>query len=385
MLNRRILRIKAMQTLYSYMQCQKSNFQLALDRIAEDFQPDLNSMEPQDPVKLAAGRDEAAGLFRLGYKAGKVATEAPVEPKVMLSAVAALNFYQAQIQKDLLFLGKGMVHDAERIFDLYLQALQLLVEFGDLAQQEMEEKARKKGVELVYEGKLSHNLIVDRLRRHQPLREERTRRGVSLAHEQVRQWYRLLTKDETYLAYRDLPASEASQDLEAANHILRQFILGHETLAEYFESQALHWAEDRPVVRSMAAKTLKALSEDETSPLAELSANWEDDRLFFQDLFQRTVDDYDYAEGIIAERTQNWDIERITAVDRIILGMSISEMMHFPSIPVKVTINEYIELSKEYSTPRSYNFVNGLLNTISDDLGKAGKIRKSGRGLIDNK
>jgi transcription antitermination protein NusB len=385
MLNRRILRIKAMQTLYSYLQCQKSNVLLALDRIAEDFQPDLNSMEPQDPVQLAAGRSEAAGLFRLGYKAGKVTTELPVEPKVMLSAVAAINFYQAQMKKDHLFLSKGMVHDAERIFDLYLQTLQLLVEFGDLARQDMEDKARKKGTELAYEAKLHDNVVVDRLRRHQPLREERTRRGASLAHEQVRQWYRLLTKDETYLAYRELPESDAEKDLELANHILRQFILGHETLAEYFEGQALHWAEDRPVVRSMAAKTLKALAEDENAALPELSANWEDDRVFFQDLFQHTVDDQDYAEGIIAERTQNWDIERVTVVDRIILGMAISEMMHFPSIPVKVTINEYIELSKEYSTPRSYNFVNGLLNTISDDLGKAGKIRKSGRGLIDNK
>jgi transcription antitermination protein NusB len=385
MLNRRILRIKAMQTLYSYVQCQKSNFNLAIDRIAGDFLPDLNSMEPQDPIKLGAEREETINLFKQSYKTGSVTTETPVAPKIMLSAVAALNFYQAQVQKDHLFLGKAMVHEAERIFEFYLKSLQLLVEFGDLARNEMQEKGRKSGTELVYEGKLYHNLLIDRLRRHELLKEEMVRRNVRLDHELVRQWYKLLTKDQPYLDYRALAETTPEKEAEMANHILRNFIFTHDTLNEYFEGEDLNWAEDRVIVRSMAAKTLKALAETEGAALHELSANWEDDRAFFQQLFEYTIEEDDFCEGLIAERTQNWDIGRITAVDRIIMGMALSEMMHFPSIPVKVTINEYIELSKEYSTPRSYNFVNGLLNAIADDLGKAGKIRKSGRGLIDNK
>ena len=385
MLNRRILRIKAMQTLYSYVQCQKSNYQLAIDQIAGDFLPDLNSMEPQDPVKLAAERETATKLFKNSYKAGSVISEEPIAPKVMRSVAAALNFYKVQVQKDYQFLSKGMVREAEGIFDHYLKSLQLLVEFGDLARHDMEEKSRKKGVELAYEAKLVDNLLVDRLRRHELFKSESIRRNVRLDPDQLRQWYKLLVKDQVYLDYRELAERTDEKDIEIVNHILRNFIFANEELTAFFEEEDINWTEDRTIVRSMAGKTLKALAEAENVALHELSANWEDDRVFFEQLFQYTVEEDALSEVLIGERTQNWDINRITAVDRIILGMAISEMLHFSSIPVKVSINEYIELSKEYSTPRSYNFVNGLLNSISESLSGEGKIRKSGRGLIDNK
>ena len=90
-------------------------------------------------------------------------------------------------------------------------------------------------------------------------------------------------------------------------------------------------------------------------------------------------------ESLIAEKTKNWDIERIAATDKIIMEMAIAEMINFPSIPVKVTINEYIEVAKRYSTPKSKVFINGILDVIAGELENTGVIRKSGRGLIDNK
>ena len=88
---------------------------------------------------------------------------------------------------------------------------------------------------------------------------------------------------------------------------------------------------------------------------------------------------------MIAAKTKNWEVDRLAITDQIILKMAIAELLNFQSIPVKVTINEYIELSKNYSTPKSKQFVNGILDVISDDLKDSGKLKKSGRGLLDSK
>jgi len=119
--------------------------------------------------------------------------------------------------------------------------------------------------------------------------------------------------------------------------------------------------------------------------LPELAINWEEDKEFFQNIFNLTVENDDDNRELISEKTKNWDIERVAATDKIILSMALTEMTNFPSIPVKVTINEYIDISKTYSTPKSKQFVNGLLDVLSKELTDAGRIRKSGRGLLDNK
>jgi N utilization substance protein B len=102
-------------------------------------------------------------------------------------------------------------------------------------------------------------------------------------------------------------------------------------------------------------------------------------------LYDKTIAGDIELEQIVTDKVRNWDIERVAVLDRVILKLAISEMIHFPSIPVKVTINEYIELSKLYSTPKSKQFINGILDSASAELIKSGRVRKSGRGLIDNK
>ena len=136
----------------------------------------------------------------------------------------------------------------------------------------------------------------------------------------------------------------------------------------------------------MIAKTLKSIEEgDSDFELTEMSYNWEEDKEFFEMIFEKTLDEEAKYEDMIAQKAKNWDIDRISETDKILLEMAIQEMINFPAIPVKVTINEYIEISKKYSTPKSKQFVNGVLDVIAVDLQEQGVIRKSGRGLIDNK
>ena len=141
------------------------------------------------------------------------------------------------------------------------------------------------------------------------------------------------------------------------------------------------------LMESLFQKTLKLFEEENAQEirLLELSTNWEDDRQFFDDLYHLTLQEWDQNETLIAQSVTNWDIERVALIDKIILKMALTEMMHFRSIPVKVTINEYIEISKLYSTPKSKQFINGVLDKMAQDLTTKGEIRKSGRGLIDNK
>jgi N utilization substance protein B len=136
----------------------------------------------------------------------------------------------------------------------------------------------------------------------------------------------------------------------------------------------------------MVIKTIKAVEpEDKSLNLLAISTNWEEDKAFFNELYEKTLKGDKELEKIVTDKIKNWDIERIAAIDKIILELAICEMINFPSIPVKVTINEYIEISKLYSTPKSKQFINGILDTTAIELTKNGTIKKSGRGLIDNK
>ena len=162
-------------------------------------------------------------------------------------------------------------------------------------------------------------------------------------------------------------------------------IFKNETIVSYLESQSLHWAENQPIIKSLIVKTLKDLNEAGEIKLAELTKNGEEDFQFLERLYTDVIEQNDFLEEQIQANTKNWDVDRIALTDRVILKLAVVEMMNSPSIPMKVTINEAIEISKIYSTPKSKQFVNGVLDVLANDLTSSGKIRKSGRGLIDNK
>ncbi|HOO11178.1 MAG TPA: transcription antitermination factor NusB, partial [Cyclobacteriaceae bacterium] len=129
----------------------------------------------------------------------------------------------------------------------------------------------------------------------------------------------------------------------------------------------------------------KSLTGEGAVQLQKLSLDWEDDLEFMNTLFEKTTQIGPANKDLIAANTKNWEVERLPLTDRVILEMAITELIHFPAIPIKVTINEYIELTKNYSTPKSAKFVNGILDVMAKELVATGVARKSGRGLIDNK
>jgi len=132
----------------------------------------------------------------------------------------------------------------------------------------------------------------------------------------------------------------------------------------------------------MLKKTVRDSSKKE---ILQISQNWEEDKVFFNNLFKYTIENEEFIDSFVEKQSKNWDKDRFALTDLIILKMGITEMLAFSNVPVKVTINEYIDISKSYSTPKSKQFINGMLDKASIVLNNEGKIRKSGRGLIDNK
>ncbi|MCZ6692556.1 MAG: transcription antitermination factor NusB, partial [Bacteroidetes bacterium] len=202
------------------------------------------------------------------------------------------------------------------------------------------------------------------------------------------QWYReILKKDPEYQTYLSLSKTNYETDLKLVKHILKNSVFKKGTIYSFLEEHILNWAEDREIIKSMVGKSLKTIDPDlkNSFHLAPLSYNWDDDKKYFRELFNMTIANNQQYDKLIAKKAKNWDLDRMAILDKIIIKMAICEFINFPSIPIKVTINEYIEISKLYSTPKSKIFVNGIMDVLAGDLGEKGEIRKSGRGLLDNK
>jgi N utilization substance protein B len=283
----------------------------------------------------------------------------------------------------------NMLRYTEKIYDRYLSILQLLVEFSDFVDREFKERQKRlinPAAVFEHEQKFFINQTVGKLRNHRAFNKEVINRKLLFDPELIRQWFKILQKDEIYLEYQRLTETDAEKDFEIVDYILRNIILKNDTITSYFDDADANWEEDKVTIKSMALKTIKAIKDEGTeASLIPLSLNWDDDRDFYRELFVLAVSNDEEYTKLISDKTKNWDINRITPVDTILLKLAIAEMTNFPSIPVKVTINEYIEICKLYGTPKSKEFINGLLEVILRELEVQGKVRKSGRGLLDNK
>ncbi|MTI33355.1 transcription antitermination factor NusB [Xanthovirga aplysinae] len=396
MLNRRSLRIKAMQTVYAFEQCKQSDYHLAIESIKNSFAPDLNSLEVQDKELLEKKKQMAIGLFTECFKEEIIPAKEDTSEDIRKAVKEAISFYHQQVDKDLNYFKKFMVAEAENLSNNYLMLLLLLVELSDMVKAEDDEKknswARK--INPTYSSELNfyRNRLINALRNSNELKLYATKRNLNWSddREVVKEWYKeILKHDETYKAYKVSAETTFEQDKDIVLYLIKKVIFKHELFVSFLEEKDLSWAEDKAALRSMLTKTIKGIEEEQEESgeieLTKLSMNWEEDKEFFKDLFNFTIqNDQEYGKTI-AELSRNWDMERLASLDRILLKMALTEMINFPSIPVKVTINEYIELSKMYSTPKSKHFVNGILDVVAEKLVAEGVIRKSGRGLIDNK
>ena len=378
-----------MQALYALRQAEFSNQQIAIDGINDLFQPDLNSMEPQDKRQLEGYRKLAGLLFEDAIKTAQPAQDDDAPKKVLKAANDGFIYYQSRTKKDRQHLAQMMIKQVNGIYDDYLRVMLLLVDLGHAALVDSERVYRDVDeTPFPFESTLNDNTVVQALAAHQPLRNEVLRHGISWADDLafVRKALReVLKADDTYRAYCNQKRHTADEDQALAQYVLRTLIFKHETIRDHLAEIDLSWTENSEVVRGLAIRTLKSAQSSTGLQLEPLTDDWEEDELFLNTLFQKSLENDAEYEQLLADQLQNWDVERVAMLDKIILKLAVCELLSFPNIPVKVTINEYIELAKAYSTPKSGKFVNGILDNLSEKLQASGHLRKSGRGLLDNK
>lgn len=365
-----------MQSLFALHQGVEANYQLCLDHISERFQPDLNSMEVQDKDLLRKQRAEALKLFEESFK-NKEFTPLNSDPAIQNSVGECFVLYKNNLKKDSDFFRKNLVSEVERIYEHYLAILSLVTEFAGIA------GADKKAS---HENFVS-NAWVKALQGNEKICKEAGGKWEQEAN-RVKTWFRdVVRQDSEYLAYLDKKNPSFEDQKKFITHFFRKIILGKTIINDYFEEEVLRWAEDKEIVKGLIDKTIKSYDPEDDKPLKlhTLSVNWEEDHEFIEKLYSATFNLDDHYKRLIAQNTRNWEVERLPLTDRVIIEMAIAELLNFPNIPVKVTINEYIELAKNYSTPKSRQFINGILDAIAKELREEGSLKKSGRGLIDNK
>lgn len=196
--------------------------------------------------------------------------------------------------------------------------------------------------------------------------------------------FKTLTESDDYKEYMGSLERGFDHDSEYLLRFFRRHLINNELMHDYLEDQGIFWNDDLDLASSMVLRTLKSVKEkDDDITLLPLWKEDDDEEEFCRLLFRQTLAKGADHEKLIAENTPNWETDRIAHMDMILLKMALAESQVFESIPVKVTMNEYIELSKYYSTPKSALFVNGLLDQLIPKLQADGKIKKIGRGLIE--
>lgn len=366
-----------MQSLFAYEQCIEANNTLAQDLIDQRFAPDLNSMEVQDKKLLKEKNKKAKALYLQRFESKKPSETDDITINNVVDE--ALNLYQDKRKKDFVFLKKNLVVEVEKINFWYHAVLGLLLAFAEMG------KADKKSDH----SNFFKNRFIAALRESASLQGLLLKENAAWENDRalVQGWFRdVIKSDKTYIAYNKLSSIGDEEEKSIIKHVVRKLILGETVINDYFSERNIRWAEDHDIVKSLVDKTLKSLdAEKQTFQIQKLSMDWEDDLVFMDTLFEKTTKIEKSNKELIANNTKNWEMDRLPLTDRVILEMAITELINFPAIPVKVSINEYIELTKHYSTPKSAKFVNGILDVMAKELVSTGIVRKSGRGLIDNK
>ena len=311
--------------------------------------------------------------------------------QVRIKVLQVLYAYQQSGNNDPRKGEKELLHSIEKFFDLFYYQISLFPEIIDVALSQIEEAKNKRiptKEDLNPYMKFVNNILVEKLQENSHLKRIIERRKINWTNNQEipKRIYRKFKASAAFNSCLDHSANTFEQDKGIILKLLKKFIYTHRPLFEYYEESSIHWVNDFDQVTFVLIKILQSLTEDMVTSYKFIDSSdieLEEEISFAKSLLGKTILKYDEYNELIASYTKNWEIERVAMMDNIIMKMAICELFEFPSVPVKVTLNEYIEIAKIFSTPKSSLFINGVLDKIVEDLKKTDKIKKIGRGLID--
>lgn len=290
---------------------------------------------------------------------------------------------------------KKLFESIEKIYRLYIWQLSFITEVVRFARKRIEENKQKllpTKEDLKPNTRFIDNKIIVSISENRDFQDFNNKYRVNWAlHEElIRKFYNLLKGTEEYNSYMTKPENSFEDDRNIILFMLRNLMVNFELLQYLFEEMDIHWVDDYDTALLMLDRTIKNWKESrgctrKLPPLIKPSINNEDDdKIFAGQLFRRVLLNCNKYDEMIENKISNWEFDRVAKIDIILLRMAVCEFLEFPSIPVKVTINEYIDISKIFSSPKSKQFINGMLDKLAIQMKEEGMMKKSGRGLIEN-
>ena len=307
-----------------------------------------------------------------------------------VKVLQSLYAYHQSNSGDIKQHEKNLLVTIDKVYEMYIWMLSLISEVTQYAETDAEERANKHlptAEDLNPSLKIMSNRFVVSLLQNKDYLAGLKKYKVAwnFEPELIKSLFTILKKSDDYKEYVKKTDDTILSDKDIIKFIFKKVILKSSLAEQVFEDMFLYWPVDKDVLQALIAKTFKNFSFDDPkeNKLAEVTGNWEEDREFIVNLFEESIRHNDDYKLLITSKTQNWEPDRIAMMDTLLMKMAIAEFVSFTSIPVKVTINEYLEISKEFSTPKSNAFINGILDKILADLKAQNKVKKIGRGLIE--
>ena len=309
--------------------------------------------------------------------------------QLRIKVLQALYAFHTDSDGSVEEIHKQLGRALEKTYDLYLLLLLLIAELQDAAIERIEAgrlKQQPTHEDLHPNTKFVNNKPLRVITKSKALASQAANRSLGWGQEQelIKRLFKSLVSSEEYMAYMQNEERGFQHDREALNRMFRKHIANDVILHDWLEEQSILWSDDLDLACSIVLKTVKTIAEDsEDLVLSEMWKESGDDKEFLEQLFSRTLALAGEHDGIIEKAASNWDLERIATMDLILLRMALAEARTFESVPLKVTMNEYIDLAKFYSTEKSGAFVNGVLDKLFASMKEDGTIVKVGRGLIE--
>lgn len=285
---------------------------------------------------------------------------------------------------------KNLLSNIENVYRTYLYILLFIEKIAEFVEVDRRIKASKylrTEEDKNFNPKIYNNIFIRFLREHslfnQIIKNEKLARH--LDETLIRNFYNELKKADAYKKYLVADANNRDEELKIMLSLFKQILLPSETFHHHLEDISSGWMDDKDVIIQTIINNINDFSEETLSESIEQTeiSHHNEEKSFASDLFRETLLHEKELKDLISPKLVNWDVDRISQIDLILMKMALCEMLHFYSIPVKVSINEYIDISKTYSTPKSKEFINGILDNIMKGLKEGGLIKKQGRGLVE--
>ena len=308
-----------------------------------------------------------------------------------IKALMAIYGFNRREDTNLALSEKELMFSISKTYDLYHYLLMLVLEIADIANEKIDLALQKKmptREDLNPQRRFVDNRLIALIRKNLQYRKYIDSRKLSWSNYQhiPRILYNKMVTWDVYEAYMSGETHNFPSDKKFVISMITELFLNSEDLQSNLEEQSIFWNDDIEYTASMLEKTLKkfTVDSDESTPLMPLFKNTEDEE-FVKILFRKAIMHSEKCSELIDRNTTNWEVERIALMDILVMRLAITEIMEFPEIPVKVTLNEYIEIAKYYCTSKSSTFVNGILDNIVKEMRQDGLLNKTGRGLVGEK